>query len=309
MSQPLTQVSKDDHEFQIDLQGLIKLLARNLYAEADVFVREMLQNAHDSIKKRQTLQEDKAPNGRIDVKIDREKATITITDNRVGMTEQEVREYLSTIGRSGTAEFRQREAVVELIGQFGIGLLSAFIVADRVVIETQSYQVDQHSALRWESNGGKTFSLESIEKKRVVGTEVTLHISENYRDMLAVNVLREAIRKYADFLPIEIYLNGEENPTNAVNPPWYKHYSDADEELRDVKKFVFKRFNDIALTIIPIDIQEPYPVHGIMYVSENRSLVTGMVDIYQSRMFVMQANRDILPAWAKFIRGVIDSPA
>lgn len=297
----------DEYEFQIDLQGLIKLLARNLYAEADVFVREMLQNAHDSIQKKQTLQKDNAFKGRIQVKIDREAATITIGDNGVGMTEQEIREYLATIGRSGTAEFRQRENIVELIGQFGIGLLSAFIVADRVVIETQSYQLE-HPTLRWESDGGKTYSLKPIEK-REIGTTVTLHISENYRDMLMRNKLQEAIRKYADFLPIGIYLNDEEDSTNAINAPWHKHYSDAEEELRDVKSFAFKRFNDIALTIIPINIREPYPVQGVMYVSENRSLVTGMVDIYQKRMFVMEANRDILPAWAKFIRGVIDSPA
>jgi molecular chaperone HtpG len=326
----------NEYEFQIDLQGLIKLLARNLYAEADVFVREMLQNAHDSIQKKQTLQRDNTFQGRIQVKIDREAATITIGDNGVGMTEQEVREHLATIGRSGTAEFRQRENVVELIGQFGIGLLSAFIVADKVVIETQSYQLE-YPTLRWESDGGKTFSLQSIGK-REIGTTVTLHISENYRDMLMKNKLQEAVRKYADFLPSGIYLNDDEDPTNAINAPWHKHYTNAkedlrnvksfmhfrehpdflpsgtnlnddDEELRDLKSFVRNRFKDLALAIIPINIGEPYPVQGVMYVSENRSLVTGMVDIYQKRMFVMEANRDVLPVWAKFIRGVIDSPA
>jgi molecular chaperone HtpG len=309
MSTPLTQDFNDDYEFQIDLQGLIKLLARNLYPTADVFVREMLQNAHDSIQKRQTLQKDNPCKGKIQVKINREAATITIADNGVGMTAQEVREYLATIGRSGTAEFRQREDVVALIGQFGIGLLSAFIVADRVVIETQSYQLE-HPTLRWESDGGKTYNLQPIEKKEV-GTTVTLHTSKDYRDMLMKNKLQEAIRKYADFLPIGIYLNDDEGPSNTMNAPWHKHYADAEEELRvrDVKNFVFKRFNDIALAIIPINMSEPYPIQGVMYVSENRSLPVGMVDIYQKRMFVMEANRDILPAWAKFIRGVIDSPA
>ena len=125
-------------EFQIDLQGLIKLLAKNLYAEADVFVREMLQNAHDSVKRRREWQGDGTPDGVVRVKIDRQAATVAITDNGAGMTETEVREYLSTIGRSGTDAFRRdlvekgRQAEVTVIGQFGIGLLLAFIVADRV---------------------------------------------------------------------------------------------------------------------------------------------------------------------------------
>jgi molecular chaperone HtpG len=161
--------------------------------------------------------------------------------------------------------------------------------------------------LRWKSDGGKTYSLQPIEKRKI-GTTVTLHISENYRDMLMRNKLQEAIRKYADFLPIGIYLNDDEDKTNAINAPWHKHYSDAEEELRDVQNFVFKRFNDVALTVIPVQIREPYLVYGVLYISENRTLDTGMIDIYQSRMFVMQANRDILPAWAKFVRGVIDSP-
>ena len=120
------------------------MLAKNLYAEADAFVREMLQNAHDSIKRRREWQGDGTPDGVVRVKIDRQAAMVTITDNGAGMTETEVREYLSTIGRSGTDASRRdlvekgRQAEVTVIGQFGIGLLSAFIVDDRVV-EMQSY--------------------------------------------------------------------------------------------------------------------------------------------------------------------------
>ncbi len=156
-------------EFQIDLQGLIKLLAKNLYAEADVFVREMLQNGHDSVKRRRELQGDGAPPGEIRVQVDRMAGTIAFTDNGAGMTETEVREYLSTIGRSGTDAFRQdlvakgRQAEVTVIGQFGIGLLSAFIVADRVVVETLSWR-SGNPAWRWESNGEKTYELQGGDR-------------------------------------------------------------------------------------------------------------------------------------------------
>ncbi len=303
-------------EFQIDLQGLIKLLAKNLYAEADVFVREMLQNAHDSGKRRRELQGEGAPEGVIRVKVDREGATISFTDNGAGMTEQEVKDYLSTIGRSGTDAFRQdlvqkgRQAEVTVIGQFGIGLLSAFIVADRVVVETQSWQPN-NPPWHWESSGEKTYDLQPGARVDA-GSTVTLYINDKYRDMLLVEELRKAIRKYADFLPVSIYLNDDEAPANAVNAPWHKHYDNPKEEVLEMAMFVARRFPDSPLSTIPIHLTKPYKVDGVLYVSDNRIPdvnTSGFVDIYQSRMFVMEANRDMLPSWAKFVRGIIDSPA
>jgi len=303
-------------EFQIDLQGLIKLLAKNLYAEADVFVREMLQNGHDSVKRRRELQGDGAPPGEIRVRVDRMAGTIAFTDNGAGMTETEVREYLSTIGRSGTDAFRQdlvakgRQAEVTVIGQFGIGLLSAFIVADRVVVETLSWR-NGNPAWRWESNGEKTYELQGGDRKEI-GSTVTLHINDKYRDMLSLEELRRGIRKYADFLPVGIYVNDDEAPANAVNAPWHKHYDNPKDELLEMSIFVARRFPDNPLSTIPIHLKSPYKVDGVLYVSDNRIPdvnTTGLVDIYQSRMFVVQGYRDMLPSWAKFVRGVIDSPA
>ncbi|BBC26588.1 ATP-binding protein [Pseudanabaena sp. ABRG5-3] len=303
-------------EFQIDLQGLIKLLAKNLYAEADVFIREMLQNGHDSVKRRRELQGEGAPPGEIRVRVDRIAGTISFTDNGAGMTETEVREYLSTIGRSGTDAFRQdlvsrgRQAEVTVIGQFGIGLLSAFIVADRVVVETLSW-VQGNPAWRWESNGEKTYDLQRGDRKDI-GSTVTLYINDKYRDMLSLEELRRGIRKYADFLPLSIYVNDDESPANAVNAPWHKHYDNPKDELLEMSIFVARRFPDNPLSTIPIHLKSPYKVDGVLYVSDNRIPdvnTTGLVDIYQSRMFVVQGYRDMLPSWAKFVRGIIDSPA
>ena len=283
-------------EFQIDLQGLIKLLAKHLYAEADVFIREMLQNGHDSVKRRRELQGDGASPGEIRVRVDRIAGTITFTDNGAGMTETEVREYLSTIGRSGTDAFRQdlvsrgRQAEVMVIGQFGIGLLSAFIVADRVVVETLSWQKG-NPAWRWESNGEKTYDLQRGDRKDI-GSTVTLYINDKYRDMLSLEELRRGIRKYADFLPLGIYVNDDEAPANAVNAPWHKHYDNLNEELLEMSIFVKRRFPDSPLSTIPIHLTSPYKVDGVLYVSDNRIPdvnTTGLVDIYQSRMFVMPA--------------------
>src|SRR3954468_10584180 len=138
------------YDIKIDLQGLIRLLAKNLYTETDVFVRELTQNAHDSIRRRSEL-EPNAPLGTIHIRIDAHNGTIAFTDNGAGLTESEIHDYLSTIGRSGTDAFRQelmkkgRQAEVTLIGQFGIGLLSAFVVAYKVEVETLSFQSGQQA--------------------------------------------------------------------------------------------------------------------------------------------------------------------
>jgi molecular chaperone HtpG len=295
---------------------LIKLLAKNLYAEADVFVREMLQNGHDSVKRRKELGE-ASLQGEIRVRVDRTAGTIAFVDNGAGMTEWEVREYLSTIGRSGTDAFRRdllekgRQATdVTVIGQFGIGLLSAFIVADRVVVETRSFQENQ-PAWRWESNGDKTYHLQPGERQEP-GSSVTLHIGEKHRDMLVLEDLRRAIRKYADFLPMGIYVNEDETPANAVHAPWHKTYDSPKDEVMELMVFVAKRFPDNPLSTIPIHIKSPYKVDGVLYISDNRIPdvnTTGLIDVYQSRMFVMEGSREMLPVWAKFVRGVIDSPA
>ncbi|MDJ0746171.1 MAG: hypothetical protein QNJ32_22795 [Xenococcaceae cyanobacterium MO_167.B27] len=202
-----------------------------------------------------------------------------------------------------------------MIGQFGIGLLSAFIVADKIVIETCSWK-PKNSAWRWESQGDKTYNLE-LGKRKEPGTTATLHITDNYRDMLNMADLSDAIRKYADFLPIPIYLNDDEVPVNTINAPWHRDYSlNPQAEIEDLKILLRKRFSDTPLSIIPVHIKSSYQVDGVLYLSGYGALdgtlnaySIGFVDIYQSRMFVMEANRDILPLWARFVRGIIDSPA
>ena len=166
-------------------------------------------------------------------------------------------------------------------------------------------------AWRWESNGEKTYDLQPGDRKDV-GSTVTLYINDKYRDMLSLEELRRGIRKYADFLPLGIYVNDDEAPTNAVNAPWHKHYDNPKDELLEMSIFVARRFPDNPLSTIPIHLTRPYKVDGVLYVSDNRIPdvnTTGLVDIYQSRMFVVQGYRDMLPSWAKFVRGIIDSPA
>lgn len=303
-------------EFRTELRGLIRLLAKHLYANEDVFVRELIQNAHDAINRRREIHKENAPAGVIRVRVDKDAQTITFTDNGAGLTEQEIHDYLATIGKSGTDEFRQdlmkhgRQASVNLIGQFGIGLLSAFIVSKRVLLETLSCH-SGNSAWQWESSGDKDYVL-APGLRDEIGTSVTLYISDEYRDVLDLDFLRNSIRKYADFLPVEIYLNDEEAPVNSINAPWHKTFSKKADEIQELLVFIARRFpGEYPLEVIPIHIRTTFRADGVLYISD-RSIpfveTSGQVDIYQSRMFIQASNNEILPAWAKFVRGVIDSP-
>jgi len=213
----------EERTFQIQLEGLIQLLAQNLYADPDVFLREMIQNAHDSITRRAELAAERGepdpPSPRIQVVADPDAQQIRIHDNGSGLTRDEIDGYLSTIGRSGTNELRQRIAAadrtrtVELIGQFGIGLLSAFIVAERVTVVTKAAG---HDAARWQSTGGRNYQVEPADRAQV-GTTVTLQVSPAHSRYLERGRLESIIRTYADFIGMPVYVNDDGDPTNAVH--------------------------------------------------------------------------------------------
>jgi len=306
------------YEIKTDVRGLIKLLAKNLYTQPDVFIREMIQNANDGIVRRGSL-DSSAPPGEIHIwaKWGKGANYIIFEDNGAGLTEQEIHDYLSTIGRTGTGDFKRElmekgryAEAANLIGQFGIGLLSAFVVAERVVVQTRSCRPGQ-PGWRWECWGDKDFTLEKDDGLETPGTRVTLYIDESHRDVLDVGFIRQAVRKYADFIPIPIYLN-DEGRINAVDAPWHRTYVSEREQLEEYAVFVNRRFPDIPLAIIPVSIDAPYPVRGVLYISDRRRSdlsAPGRVDIYQSRMFIVAEHPEMLPPWAKFVAGVIDSPA
>jgi molecular chaperone HtpG len=298
---------------QTDFRGLIQLLAKNLYPQEDMFIRELIQNAHDSIVARQAR--GNAPAGVIEIVADRAAATVVFRDNGVGMTEREIVDYLGTIGRSGTGELRaqlkerDRARAQALIGQFGIGFLSAFVAAGRLVVETRS-AADGQASLRWSSGGGPDYELTDVEKAEP-GTDVTLHIKPDYIGITNPESLRKAVRKYADFIPFPISINGQ-GPVNSMQAPWHRSYGSDADRAESYAKWVGERFPDMALEVIPVDIETPYPIKGVLYISDRHLPdvdMPGIVDIYQARMFIKEGDREILPPWAKFVRGVIDSPA
>jgi molecular chaperone HtpG len=237
--EPMTE--RAEHEIRFEIEGLISLLAQNLYADPDVFLREMVQNAHDSIIKRRELAVVVArgetpaqlPRPEIRIEVDRAARTLSIVDDGAGLTEREMHEHLSTIGASGTRELkrtladRDRTRTVDLIGQFGIGLLSAYIVAARVEITTRSAV---EPALRWSSDGGKRYHVEPAERADV-GTTVVLHLRTEHGRYLELDRLRGIVRRYADFIGIPVLVDGVGGL--AADAPWHKAYAgDADRRRR-----------------------------------------------------------------------------
>lgn len=257
-------------KIKINLPGLLRMLGENIYAEPDVAVREMIQNAHDTSIIRTTV--DKSfTSPLIEITFNREQRTLTFTDNGAGMTEDELNKNLSTVGESFTRiqkdELRGAHAqqAALLIGQFGIGLLSAFSISQRVEVYTRSYQ-DGQTGYSWSCEGDIHYTTEAYDKPEV-GTRVVLHLLDSKLELLDEQRLRQAIKKYADFLSVPILLQGKQ--VNECTPPW-----EADEGQADLHEYVQYRWGLFPLGLIPFNTadaqtegDEPLPkVSGLLFV-------------------------------------------
>ena len=319
----------EERTFQIHLEGLIRLLAQNLYSDPDIFLREMIQNAHDSISRRVALApergETELPSPQIRVVTNPESDTIDISDNGCGLTRDEVHEYLAIIGHSANNEELRRRIqeadrsrTLNLIGQFGIGLLSAFIVAETVTLVTKAADSE---AVRWESRGGESYQVERAERQ-MVGTTVTLHLRPEHSRYLETARLRSIIRMYADFIGMPVYLNDETDPANAVTAPWHRSYTSDRERYKAYYEFWENKFlHETSLHVFAVDAEFEWDdvsrpdgkghgrVQGILAITDRHVPdvnARGTVDIYIKRMFIGAGNRDVLPPWAKFLQGSLE---
>jgi molecular chaperone HtpG len=306
-------VSLQRFQMEANFEGLIQLLAKNLYPEPDVFVRELIQNSHDSAVLRQKDEPGFIPE--IDVSFDIEKRTITFSDNARGMNLDEIRGFLSVIGSTGTGAEREslakqgRESARKLIGQFGIGMLSAFVVASEVVVRTR--RVGSEQAYIWVNRGSQECTVYAGVKDEF-GTEVTLSVRESFSYMLDEGRLSKTITRYCDFLPIPVRLNGR-GPVNALSAPWHRdQWTSPAEKEEAYEQFIIRHYNpDLPLLVIPIDIDEQFQARGVLYIPDRKvsnSNSTGVIDIFVRRIFLRGNDNSFLPSWAGFVRGVIDSP-
>lgn len=295
------------YKIKINLPGLLKMLGSNIYAEPDVAVREMIQNCHDTCIIRET-QDTEFRDPHIEVSFDKVGKTLTFSDNGTGMTEEELHKYLSTIGEGFTKVQKDELRVVGaqeallLIGQFGIGLLSAFSVANKVEVFTRSWKIGA-SGLKWECEGDIHYSVEPFSKPDA-GTRLVLHITDTNLVLLEQKRLQQAIKKYADFLSVPISLNG--NRVNSGTPPWL-----AEQQQTDYADYIKARYDLYPIALLPFAVGEPLPLDGLLFVPMIPFELTqdfGEVDIYVSRMFIKANDKELLPSWARFIKGVINTP-
>ena len=317
----------NEHVMQIELEGLIKLLAQNLYSDPEVFLREMIQNAHDAIIKRKALSETREDHNisapEIHITTDRDAHILKIFDNGAGLSKEEIHAHLSTIGKSGTREFREmlqnkdKKRAVELIGQFGIGLLSGFIVANKIEVITRSI-ID--TGYKWTNTGSKNYSIEDYDIDSI-GTTTILYLSKEHTRYLEKKKLHDIVRKYADLIGVPIYIDGEASPANAVNAPWHKDFSSETDMREDCYLYWEKRFRE-ERSLDAWVVREPFRfycgetgkneeglINGVLGITDRHIPgvdTRGTVDIYVKRMFIAASHREILPPWARFIQGVVE---
>ena len=327
--------SKETLGFQAEVKQLLQLMIHSLYSNKDIFLRELISNASDAADKlRFEALTDSAlyendPELRIRIAFDRDARTVTITDNGIGMNRQEVIEHIGTIAKSGTREFfsqlsgdQKKDAA--LIGQFGVGFYSAFIVADRVTLTTRRAGLGAEHGVRWESAGAGDYTLETVDKPQR-GTEIVLHLREGEDEFLSDWKLKSVIRTYSDHITLPIVMkktewkDGVEVPTdedetvNRASALWVRGKKDiTDDEYREFYKHVAHDFeNPLAWSHNRVEGKQDYI--SLLYVPArapfdlyDRDRRHG-IKLYVRRVFIMDDAEQLMPAYLRFVRGVIDS--
>jgi molecular chaperone HtpG len=327
---------KQTHSFQTEVKQLLHLMVHSLYSNKEIFLRELISNAADAADKLRfkALDDDSLladdPELRIRITTDKDAKTLTISDNGIGMTEDEVIAHLGTIAKSGTADFLSqltgdKKKDSKLIGQFGVGFYSAFIVADKVTVMTRGAGLAEDQAVIWESAGDGEFTIEATTKS-TRGTDITLHLKDGEEEFLEDYRLRTIIGKYSDHisLPVEMHKvhQGEdkdkpEQPefevVNKATALWTRPKAEiTDEEYQEFYKHVAHDFQD-ALSWSHNQVEGKQEYTSLLYIPAkapfdmwNRDRVRG-VKLYVQRVFIMDDAEQFLPVYLRFVRGLIDS--
>ncbi len=327
--------TKETLGFQAEVKQLLQLMIHSLYSNKDIFLRELISNASDAADKlRFEALADAAlfesdPELKIRIAFDRAARTLTISDNGIGMSRQEVIDHIGTIAKSGTREFfsqlsgdQKKDAA--LIGQFGVGFYSAFIVADRVTLTTRRAGLTAEHGVRWESEGAGDYTLETVDKPGR-GTEIVLHLREGEDEFLSDYKIKSVIRTYSDHITLPIVMkktewkDGVEVPTlddetvNKASALWARARKDiSDDEYREFYKHVAHDFEPpLAWSHNRVEGKQEYisllyvPSHAPfdLYDRERRH----GIKLYVRRVFIMDDAEQLMPAYLRFVRGVIDS--
>lgn len=304
------------HQTQVDLGGLMSVLGQHLYSTPSVAVRELVQNAHDSLVRRRMEQPEWTAQGRIHVSGNLSEGILQIRDTGAGLTEQEIHSFLATVGVGYTRKLRESSGSDQLIGLFGLGFLSAFVLAKEVVVTTTSYQ-NPHLGWKYRSLNGENYELTSVAALPEVGTLVELHLREEHLVLAGIGSLARILYKYCALLSEPIYVGEKKQPLNAVIPPWRDsevhskiHSIEYQQRCLDFATRFEERFEPICT--IPVEPRDKSDARGILWIQNGGSYASSdnrKLSVFVRGMLLDDDARDLLPSWAGFIGGVIESSA
>ncbi len=336
-----TQNNTETRAFQTEVKQLLDLMIHSLYSNKEIFLRELISNASDAADKLrfEATTDDALFDGDSDLNVfigvDKEARTITIRDNGIGMSRDEVVDNIGTIARSGTREFfdklsGDKEKDAHLIGQFGVGFYSSFLVADKVTLTTRRAGLEKEHGVHWESTGDGEYQLETVELEQR-GTEIVLHLREDAAEFLDDYRLRSIIHKYADHIPFPIRMLGEAQSVpgeegeeakilpaeietvNQASALWTRPKSElSDEEYTNFYKHIGHDFED-PLGWIHQRLEGKFEYTLLLYLPKSapfdlwQAESRHAVKLYVKRVFIMEAGEDLLPRYLRFVRGVMDS--
>ena len=321
----------------VSSENIFPIIKKWLYSDKDIFLRELVSNGCDAVTKLKKLAgigEAKLADGekfRIDVTVDKDAKTLTVTDNGIGMTAEEIDKYITQIAFSGASDFLEKYKDEDnkdggIIGHFGLGFYSAFMAADNVEIDSLSY-LEGAKPAKWTCDGSMEYDLSEGDKSER-GTTITLHIAEDSLEFLEEFTVRQILNKYCAFLPVEIYLNvvgkeekesdgekaeekPEEKPINDTSPLWMKAPKDCtDEEYKSFYTKVFADFNE-PLFWIHLNVDFPFNLKGILYfpkLNHEFAGTEGQIKLFNNQVFVADNVKEVIPDFLMLLKGVIDCP-
>lgn len=318
---------------RVQTENIFPIIKKFLYSDHEIFIRELVSNAVDATQKLKTLAsigEAKGDIGNTDihVRIDAEKKTLTISDKGVGMTAEEVDKYINQVAFSGAEEFLEKykgKNEANIIGHFGLGFYSSFMVSDKVEIITKSFQ-ENAPAVRWECDGSPEYTLEETQKEGR-GTDIVMHINEESKEFLEHSRVRQMLEKFCRFLPVPIFFDNDEvaptdekkegeeekipQPINNPNPAWTKKPTDLkDEDYQNFYRELYP-FGEAPLFWIHLNVDYPFNLTGILYfpkVKKSFEIQKDKIQLYSNQVFVTDEVKDIVPEFLMLLHGVIDSP-
>ncbi len=300
---------------RVQTENIFPIIKKFLYSEHDIFLRELVSNAVDANQKLKTLSslgEAKGELGdlKIEIKIDAEKKTLTISDTGLGMTAEEVDKYLNQVAFSGAEEFLEKykgQNEANIIGHFGLGFYSSFMVSDKVEVFSRSYK-EGSKAVRWECDGSPEFTLEETEKE-TRGTDIVLHLNAESEEFLEEHRIESVLEKFCRFLPVPIFFKDKQvnNPT----PAWTKKPSELTaEDYQHFYKELYP-FSEAPLFWIHLNVDYPFNLTGILYfpkIKQSYEIQKDKIQLYSNQVFVTDEVKDIVPEFLMLMHGVIDSP-